>query len=255
MIQKSEEEIFLKDYANNYSINELSSEDIIKLITKPCLIKEIAKAFNISEEDFKKIKKQKGITNSSLENIIRNIETILHYIDFKNRYVSNNIRKKVVNILIPTFIIGIPRKEFYRKQLSQIDFSREKVLKDLADKEIDIDYRLIDLSDIIIYIDKMVDNLLKQEKDFLLNRNNKQLYKQLCDEKKNGKIFTKEDLTYDVLFELAVIEGLPDSLIGGIYNLNKNQVRYLRTKFSLVNTLKIKIETYRIYYLFIGKRK
>lgn len=49
----------LQTYANEHNINDLSSEEIIKLMIKPYCIGEIAEAFNITEKEFKNIKKTK----------------------------------------------------------------------------------------------------------------------------------------------------------------------------------------------------
>ena len=87
----------LKEISKN-NINILSSEDIIKLINKPYLITDIAKEFNITVKEFNKIKKQKGISNILFEDTIRNIETILYYVDINNVYVSDNIRKEITTI-------------------------------------------------------------------------------------------------------------------------------------------------------------
>lgn len=61
------------------------------------------------------------------------------------------------------------------------------------------------------------------------------LYDKLRQEKENGKVFSREDLTYDIMYELAIVEGLTDSLIGDIFNLKISQVRYLRLKYGLNN--------------------
>ena len=61
------------------------------------------------------------------------------------------------------------------------------------------------------------------------------LYDKLRQEKENGKVFSREDLTADIMYELAIVEGLTDYLIGDIFNLKISQVRYLRTKYGLNN--------------------
>lgn len=61
------------------------------------------------------------------------------------------------------------------------------------------------------------------------------LYDKLRQEKENGKVFSREDLTADIMYELAIVEGLTDSLIGDIFNLKISQVRYLRIKYGLNN--------------------
>lgn len=61
------------------------------------------------------------------------------------------------------------------------------------------------------------------------------LYDKLRQEKENGKVFSKKDLTADIMYELAIVESLTDSLIGDIFNLKISQVRYLRIKYGLNN--------------------
>lgn len=61
------------------------------------------------------------------------------------------------------------------------------------------------------------------------------LYDKLIQEKENGKVFSRKDLTADIMYELAIIENLTDSLIGDIFNLKDSQVRYLRIKYGLNN--------------------
>lgn len=61
------------------------------------------------------------------------------------------------------------------------------------------------------------------------------LYDKLRQEKENGKVFSRKDLTADIMYELAIIENLTDYLIGNIFNLKISQVRYLRIKYGLNN--------------------
>lgn len=64
----------------------------------------------------------------------------------------------------------------------------------------------------------------------------KQTYMQLQNDVKKGKVYTKQDLTYDLLYTLAVKERVSDYLIGNIFQLTKEQVRNLRKKYHLQNT-------------------
>ena len=43
------------------------------------------------------------------------------------------------------------------------------------------------------------------------------LYDKLRQEKENGKVFLKYDLTADIMYVFAIVEGLFDSLIGDIF--------------------------------------
>ena len=245
MLQELNDESLLSVYANKYEIDELSKEDIIKLMTKPYPIKEIIKSFGITEKEFNELRKKKGITNVELENIIRNIETILHYFDSMNRYISQKVRKDFINVLISLLVPdGIPRKQFYIKKLSETNFSREKVLNDFMNNEIDFDYRIENLSSIIPYIEKLLENKIETEKNNLFNCNNKELCNHLIQEKKSGKEFNKNDLTYEYLFKLAITENIPDTLIANLFNMSRNEIRYLRKKHGLANKFKIKIKNY-----------
>ena len=160
-------------------------------MAKPHLISEIADALCISEKELYSIKKYKNIEDIILEDIIRDIDTILNYLDLKDKFISNSIRKIIADEIITSSISSIPKKEFYRKKLSKIDFSREKVLNDLNEKEIDYTYRLEKLASIIPLIDKKVDSLLEKEKDYLLNYNHQKLYKQLSNEKNKKNLVKK----------------------------------------------------------------
>lgn len=244
MIQELEDTKLLKDYASKYTINDLTSEDIIKLMTTPYTVDEITSTFNISVEDFNEIRKKKGVTNIILEDTIRNVEAILAYIDDQHIFIGENIKKKIVNDLINNFLASTPKKNFYIQTISEISFTREKILRDIVNKNIDIDYRINKLHNTIPYIKEQIEILKKEEKNYLLDYNDQKLYKKLSEEKENGKVFKKEDLTRDILFELAVIENIPDSLVGDIYNLTKNQVRYLRTKYDLICKFETKLEYY-----------
>lgn len=197
----------LKYYSDKYSIYDLSSEELIKLINKPYLIEEITKAFNITAKEFDNIRKQKEITNIHLEDTIRNIEVILDYIDYQNSYISNKIRKELVNELSELLLIGVPHKDKYIEKIKEIDFIREKVQKDLINKKIDKDYRINNLEKVIKYTINRANTLKEKEQEYILI-NKKELYNQLKEEQKNGRQFKKEDLTYDILYELSIKESI-----------------------------------------------
>jgi len=61
------------------------------------------------------------------------------------------------------------------------------------------------------------------------------LYETLLKEQKKGNKFTKEDLSYELLYQLAITENIPDQSIGEIFGLTINQVRYQRKKHNLEN--------------------
>ena len=243
----------LKEISKN-NINNLSSEDIIKLINKPYLITDIAKEFNITVKEFNKIKKQKGVSNILLEDTIRNIETILYYVDTNNVYVSDNIRKEITNELISIFTGSIPKLKNYTNKLKEYSFSRENIFYDMSKKNIDYEYRINNLSNTIPYINNKIKNLMEKEKDYLLNHNNSKLYNELKEKKQNGKILSKKDLTYDILFELVIIENTPNSLIAALFNMTVNEVKYLRKKNGLSNAHATRLKYYPETILYNAQR-
>lgn len=243
----------LKEISKN-NINILSSEDIIKLINKPYLITDIAKEFNITVKEFNKIKKQKGISNILFEDTIRNIETILYYVDINNVYVSDNIRKEITNKLISIFTGSIAKLKNYANELKEYNFSRENIFNDMSKRNIDYEYRINNLSNTIPYINNEIKNLMEKEKDYLLNHNNSKLYNELKEKKQNGKILSKNDLTYDILFELVIIESISNSLIAVLFNMTVNEVKYLRKKNGLSNAHATRLKYYPETILYYAKR-
>lgn len=258
MVQELEEDdLILRDYASKCSIYDLTSEDIIKL-SRVNSIGLIAKTFCVSTDEFMKVREQHGLQNIYLEDSIRNMEVILYHFDSGSRYFSNNVRNKIIDRMINIFGKTPSKKDFYLRELSKCDFSREKVKEDLITKNIDIDDRMKEMVDFIPQIEMVMNFFIEKEKDYLIRYNNQSLYNQLREEKNQGRKFTREDLTYDTLFELSVIENVPDSLIGELCNLSKGQVRYLRIKVGLSNLQKIKILTYPeilIYYMEENKQR
>lgn len=52
---------------------------------------------------------------------------------------------------------------------------------------------------------------------------------------RKGIAFKKDDLTKALLFKLCLEDNIIDTNIGSLFNLNKNQVKYLRRKYGLEN--------------------
>ena len=71
--------------------------------------------------------------------------------------------------------------------------------------------------------------------DDLYIEKNGDTYIQLQNDLKQGKIYTKDDLTYDLLYTLSIKESVSDYLIGNIFQLNKGQVCNLRNKIVLLD--------------------
>lgn len=245
-------EKWLKEFATNNSLSSLTSEDIIKLLLAPYLTEEIAKAYNISVKEFNEIRKKKGIQNIYLENTIRNIETILNDIDSNNIFISDKIKKEIINELAKILLTSVPKKDYYIKKILEIDFNNNKVKDNILRKNIDIEYRMKQLEDVVLYINNKIKKLKEEERNCFYNYNDQKLYNQLLKEKQEGKILKKENLTYEVLYELSIIENIADSVVGELYNLNKNQIKYLRNKYNLSNKFNTKIKDHPetlMYYL------
>ena len=69
----------------------------------------------------------------------------------------------------------------------------------------------------------------------MIKEKTKKLYETLLKEQKEGKKFTKKDLTYEILYQLAINENISDQSVGYIFGLTKNQVKYQRQKYDLEN--------------------
>lgn len=90
----------LEKYAKDKNIRELTSEDIMKLLETPYLMEDIEKAFEISPQEFKKIRKEKEISSSYLEMSVRNMLSLVSHIDKKYFYLSNQIRNEMISLLV-----------------------------------------------------------------------------------------------------------------------------------------------------------
>lgn len=223
------------------NIFEISSEDFMKLVEYPFTLSEIQESFNLSDEEFKRFRKEKGIENTHLETAIRNIDSIIYRIDNDSRYISKNIRKRVISSLINVHSSVFPKHNFYLNELLKFDYSVNSVKERILNRKVDLNYRLRNLESILYNIDNMIDTWREKEKNIFINYNEKKLYNQLLKEKKSGTIFKREDLTEDILYELSIIETIPDSLVSDIFNIKKEQVRYLRKKFGMQNKFERKI--------------
>ena len=93
----------------------------------PYLIEEIANVFYVSIEELNKIKKDKCVSNIYLENTVKNIVIILDYIENKNIYFGENVRKRLVKYLAYLLLEGVPRKSKHITKILDMDFSRESI--------------------------------------------------------------------------------------------------------------------------------
>lgn len=90
--------------------------------------------------------------------------------------------------------------------------------------------------------------------DDLYIEKNGDTYIQLQNDLKQGKIYTKDDLTYDLLYTLSIKESVSDYLIGNIFQLNKGQVCNLRKKYNLQNRFVRRMIDFPEFYLERAKK-
>lgn len=214
--------------------SDLNSEDLMKLIEKPFLISEIIEAFDITEKEFNNLRKKYNITNIYIEQIYRDLISILYYANYKYPHLQKAKLEKYITFFIKSCTKQIKKHLYYEKQLNNINWLYLNYPQIINEKNIDLDYRF----NSNIYQLNNIDMLAKIQKEE--NKNNyiynlKEKYKFLLYQKNNGQTFTKDDLTYDTLYQLSIIESVSDENIGELYNLSKGQVKNLRKKYNLEN--------------------
>lgn len=236
----------LVHFAKLHSMNELTSEDIMKLLEKPYLIKEIEEAFNLTKDEFNKIRKKHKIESIVYETILRDLITILYFT--YNRYpnIDNKTISEIIDLLINN-IYGIAHSKTYQKRLCSMDLSNTNINKLIKEKNIDISYRRERCDKVIYNTREYIKTIKEQTKN--------KLYNELLQNKKNQKFYKMKDLTRDILYELAINENIPDSLIADIFNISKGQVANLRYKYDIENKfLKRAIDHPEYYVDFIEKK-
>ena len=150
--------------------------------------------------------------------------TIIDYINTNYKIDENEIK----NIIYSTkyyFIHGhneLAINDFIEiDQLLKIDTS-----KYMHDNKINFD----EIYNKYYFIFLSLDNAFIK-KEFINNH----YYEKLSKEKMQGKIFKKEDLTKELLYELFVKEGIIKANIADLFNITKEQLTYLQKKYNLTN--------------------
>lgn len=59
------------------------------------------------------------------------------------------------------------------------------------------------------------------------------MYEALKSRKENGELLEWENITYEILHQLSLVESIPDSMIGDLYGVTKETVRNKRYKWNL----------------------
>lgn len=255
-MRKLEELNDLKEYVKTKKFDELNSEDILKIMYYPHIISEICEVFNISESKFNQIRKKLNINNIFVSNTYRDIICLLYYANYKYPNLQKEKLNNFLNEYLSDRFISVANKQAYIKKLNSIDWFNLDLKRIIKENNIDLNYRFDNLKYEISAIKYLADRE-KEERlnDFInanKNFNNTRVYNNLKNLKENGKPFTKNDLTYDILYQLSIVENIPDGLIGNIFDLTKEQVRNERIKNDLQNVFAKKMinhpEFSRYYY-------
>ena len=59
------------------------------------------------------------------------------------------------------------------------------------------------------------------------------LYEDMMKRKENGEKFNWEDIDYETLYQLALVENKADFLIADLFDTSKEKVRYKRYKWDM----------------------
>lgn len=231
----------LEAISKNRDFENLNSEEIINLFEEGYLKEDIAKAFGINEKILNKIMKDKGIENIILEIMEREFITQIYYL--KNAY-PYHFKQLHLEYIIENFVDGISDKDFYKRKLEQLDLYSADINEIIKKKNINLDERLKKMG-----LD--VEKTLELENGLLKKKGN--LYLNLLEEKEKGRVFTKEDLTEEVLYELVVENNIIDFQLEDLFNITKNQVKYLRKKYNLQNKFLVRMVSNSDCFLYIKK--
>lgn len=225
----------LLEYARNKNIEDLTSEDIMKLIDVPYIIEDITEAFNISKKEFDNIRKKYGIKNIYTESIYRDLVSILYYVNYKYPHFNKEKLKDFINLLLISITSSLPKGDYYKRELTKVDWLSFNYKDIIIEKNIDLNYRLNKkLLATLEYVDKLAwKDKEEQTQNYIQHLQVE--YNKLIKEKENGKTFSKENLTYEILYQLSIIEAVNDEMIGNIFELSKKEVTYIRKKHGLEN--------------------
>ncbi len=243
-MRKLEELSNLKEYAKTKKFDELNSEEILKIMSRD-IIDDICDAFNISKKEFEQTRKRMGIKNIYISNPYRDIICLLYYTNYKYPNLQKERFNKFLHEYLNDRFISVANKQSYIKRLNNIDWFSLDLKNIIKENNIDLNYRFNNLK----YELSAINYLAKQEKEERLNDfinaskdfYNTRVYTKLKNLKENGQCFSKDDLTYDLLYQLSIVENTPDNLIGGLFDLTKEQIRNIRIKNDLQNVFAKKL--------------
>lgn len=133
----------LSSLAKNKKIKleDLEIEDILKFNQLGFLNPTLCDYFNLTEKEVKKIRKQKGLTNSELEDFVRNAIVTYYYI--KTNYPTFRVErfKMLVHGMASSSIQFQKHREFYLKEVDKIDWVTMDPFEEIISRKIDIEYR------------------------------------------------------------------------------------------------------------------
>ena len=216
----------LEEIAKEKRLEDLNSEDILKLFYVPYLKSEIMEAFKVSDYTLEKIKKEKGIENIYYANINRNIITILYYCQEEFSSLNDYSKQAFIDALIIALTFGVLKRDYLKEKLESIDWLRLNILKEIKDKNIDIKYRENEIYYYIYTIKKVFKDKESSSSDF-----KDYILYNFLENLKSAKInLKKEELTYAMMYELSVNERISDEMGGSLVGLKKYAYRRFREK-------------------------
>lgn len=122
-------------------LEDLDIEDILKFGQIGFINPTLCRYFGLSLNEVKKIKEQKGVKNSNLENFIR--DTIVLYDYIKKNYPDfpEQKYKELVMSLVSTSIKFSGHREFYKREVNKIDWINMDPNKEIELRKIDVENR------------------------------------------------------------------------------------------------------------------
>ena len=148
-----------------------NSEDLMKLIAKNDSIEKIANTFDISEKKLNDILKNNNISNIHLEQIYRNLISILYYTNYKYPELNERKLKNLINLYIKNSTNSLSSQDYYMKKLRSLNWLTIDYRKCIIEKNIDLNYRLTNNYNILKDIDKIAyNNRQELAKDFQENK-------------------------------------------------------------------------------------
>lgn len=122
-------------------LEDLEIEDILKFGELGFLNPTLCEYFELSQKEVSKIRKQKGLTNSELENFIRDMIVLWKYIKDNHPHFTTGQFLMVVDGLIWNSIRFKSHPEFYEREVLKINWDGMDPNKEIELRKIDVKNR------------------------------------------------------------------------------------------------------------------